>query len=37
MEGTEMNMKQWYSFYFKQITKSHQLGDQLEMSARSDL
>ncbi|MDD6015992.1 MAG: PDDEXK nuclease domain-containing protein [Prevotellaceae bacterium] len=24
-------MKQWYSFYFNQISKSHQAGDQLEM------
>ena len=28
-------MKQWYSFYFKQITKSHQLGDQLEQTVKS--
>lgn len=28
-------MKQWYSFYFKQITKSHQLGDQLEQTVNS--
>lgn len=24
-------MKRWYSFYFERVTKSHQLGDQLEM------
>ena len=23
-------MKRWYSFYFERVTKSHQLGDQLE-------
>ena len=28
-------MKQWYSFYFKQVTKSHQLGDQLEQTVKS--
>ena len=28
-------MKQWYSFYFKQITKSHQFGDQLEQTVKS--
>lgn len=28
-------MKQWYSFYFKQITKSHQAGDQLKQTAKS--
>ena len=28
-------MKQWYSFYFKQITKSHQLGGQLEQTVKS--
>ena len=28
-------MKQWYSFYFKQVTKSHQFGDQLEQTVKS--
>ena len=28
-------MKQWYSFYFKQITKSHQAGDQLKRTVKS--
>ena len=28
-------MKRWYSFYFERVTKSHQLGDQIEIAEKS--
>ena len=28
-------MKRWYSFYFERVTKSHQLGDQIETAEKS--